>query len=116
VIDTTSNTVAANISVPGGVGFSPTHVAFTPDGKLAYVATFGPISVLDTATRTMVATVPITARAIAFTPDGKHAFMTTDDTVTVLDTTTNTVAATVSVGRNQLAVDIAVIPLPPITR
>jgi YVTN family beta-propeller protein len=54
--------------------------------------------VIDTATKTVVATVPIgtSAIAFAFTPDGKHAYIANaDGTVSVFRTATNKVVATV---------------------
>src|SRR5262249_49797404 len=59
------------------------------------------VSVLDTTTNTVVATVPVGTFpiAVAITPDGTHAYVANfDGTVSVIDTTTNTVVATVPVG------------------
>ena len=52
------------------------------------------VSVIDTATNTVVATIPMGAPAnmVAVTPDGKHAYVSTDASlVAVIDTATNTV-------------------------
>lgn len=55
MIDTSSNTVVATVSVPGPVG-----VAITPDGTRAYVASpSGPLSVIDTSSNSVVATVAV---------------------------------------------------------
>jgi YVTN family beta-propeller protein len=75
--------------------------------------------VIDTATNTVVATVPVgnEPSGVAITPDGKHAYVTNLDealpagSVSVIDTTTNTVAATVLVGTYPVCVGI--IPPPP---
>ena len=63
----------------------------------------GTVSVFDTATNTVVATISVNGRPIgvAVTPDGKRAYMVIRSTaggiVSVLDTATNTVVATVRV-------------------
>src|SRR4030095_8038725 len=60
------------------------------------------VSVIDTATNTVVATVPVGTQPydVAVNPPGTFAYMTnhTGDTVSVIDTATNTVVATVPVG------------------
>ena len=64
------------------------------------------VSVIDTATNMVVATVPVGAVPgwVAVTPDGKHAYVTNGNagnppsTVSVIDTATNMVVATVPVG------------------
>jgi YVTN family beta-propeller protein len=64
------------------------------------------VSVLGTATNTVVATVPVgdDPLEIALTPDGKRAYVANErsDTVSVIDTASNTVAATIPVGRPPL--------------
>src|SRR5215470_5486086 len=59
------------------------------------------VSVIDTATNTVVATVPVGRFpfGVAITPDGTHAYVTNNAsrTVSVIDTATNTVVATVPV-------------------
>ena len=85
-------------------GSGPIGVAVTPDGKHAYVTNIDSnnVSVIDTATNTVVATVPVGNNpcGVAVTPDGKHVYVTNDgsNTVSVIDTATNTVVATVPVG------------------
>src|SRR5216684_599022 len=97
VIDTTSNTVVATVSVGG----SPLEVAITPDGTRVYVtnANDNTLSVIDTASNTVVATVGVGAgpTAVAITPDGTRVYVTTGDAVSVIDATSNTVVATVGV-------------------
>jgi YVTN family beta-propeller protein len=60
------------------------------------------VSVIDTASNTIVATVPVGREplGVAITPDGTHAYMTNtlSNAVSVIDTATNTVVAPVSVG------------------
>ncbi len=93
-------------------------VAITPDGKHAYVANSGSgtVSVIDTATNTVVFGVgfPIPVgtfpRGVAVTPDGKHAYVanTGSDNVSVIDTATNTVVTTVPV--QSIPIGVAVTP------
>jgi YVTN family beta-propeller protein len=68
-----------------------------------YVGNFvdNTISVIDTATNMVVATLPSGAvGGIAITPDGTHAYVTNPNAsaVSVIDTSTNAVVATVGVG------------------
>src|SRR5262249_1410984 len=78
----------------------------------AYVtnSTSDTVSVIDTATNTVVATVPVgrLLRGVARAPDGTRAYVANEfsDTVSVIDTATNPVVATVPVGRFPLWVAI----------
>jgi YVTN family beta-propeller protein len=60
------------------------------------------VSVIDTATNTVTAIIPVGTYAggVAVTPDGSKVYATNhfDDTVSVIDTATNTVTATIPVG------------------
>lgn len=86
------------------VGSVPSGVAVAPDGKRVYVTNHGSssVSVVDTATNAVVATVPVGPGpyGIAVTPDGKHAYVADNgsNNVKVIDTATNTVTATIPVG------------------
>jgi YVTN family beta-propeller protein len=104
VIERARGAVAATIPVPGNGG----GLAFTPDGSRAYVAS-GPISVIDTATRTVVHSFLAdsgSATAVAVSPNGSRAYFGTNGTdpfgggagVAVLDTATNAVVANVTLG------------------
>ena len=70
---------------------------------------------IDTATNTVVAPVPVGTGplGVAVTPDGKHAYVTnvTSNNVSVIDTASNTVVATVPVGTRPGGVGI--VPPPP---
>jgi YVTN family beta-propeller protein len=61
------------------VGRTPIRVVITPDGKHAYVANqnSNDVSVIDTATNSVVATVPVGIQplGVAVTPDGKHVYV-----------------------------------------
>src|SRR5438445_272647 len=66
------------------------------------------VSVLDIATNSVVATVPVgqLAQGVAVTPDGSRVYVTNtaDNTVSVIATATNTVVATVPVGDRPIGV------------
>ena len=126
VIDTATHTV---VPVPDGdaigdaikVGIVPIGVAITPDGAQVYVVNVnfspvppfppGEVSIIDTATNTVVKTVMVGPgpRAVAITPDGAHAYVTNfldlltvddipvDGSVSVIEIATNTVVDTVPV-------------------
>jgi YVTN family beta-propeller protein len=60
-------------------------VAITPDGSKVYVADgfngfYGPVSVIDTATNTVTATIPVVGGSahfgVAVTPDGSKVYVT----------------------------------------
>ena len=93
VIRAATNTVAG---MPITVGVQPIGVAITPDGTQAYVTNFhdGTVSVIDTATKMVVATVLAGsgAEAVAFTPDGTRVYVANfhDGTVSVFARSGNT--------------------------
>jgi len=84
------------------VGIAPQAIDITPNGAFAYVANYGgTISVIDTATNTVSATVSVAnPEGIAVRPDGTFVYVTgnSSNTVAVIDTATNTVTANISVG------------------
>ena len=86
------------------MGSEPRGIAITPDGSHAYVTNYGSdnVSVIDTATNTVVATVGVGSepRGIAIMPDGSRAYVANvrSTNVSVIDTATNTVVGTVGVG------------------
>ncbi len=77
VLDLTTPTfpVIATISV----GNTPFGIAITPDGTKAYVANVlsGTVSIIDTASNTVTATIPgiTNANVITITPDGSKAYI-----------------------------------------
>jgi YVTN family beta-propeller protein len=99
VVDIESNTIVDTITVGG----SPSEVALTPDGSLAYVSNgdLNDVSVIDTATRTVVATVPMggVSRSLAMAPDGAHCYVcggaVGSSCLWVIDTATNAVSTTI---------------------
>ena len=90
------------------VGESPGFVVVSPDGRRAMVANqaAGMITVLDTATNKVTATIPVPAgppQYLAFSPTGERVYVSIWDqartvaAVGVLDTATNTIVATIPV-------------------
>jgi len=108
------------LELTGGTAMSVTlNLATCPStnalsGKRAYVAntTDGTVSVIDTTTNTVLATVTVGLGPsdIAITPDGTVALVTNEnaDTLSRLDTASNTVTGTLAVGDGPL--DLAITP------
>jgi YVTN family beta-propeller protein len=73
----------------------------------AYVTNAGAntVSVIDTATNTVVATVPVgfSPSLVAITPDGTRAYVMNVGAVSVIDTATNTVVATLPMSAGAMA-------------
>ncbi|MGA2386666.1 MAG: YncE family protein [Candidatus Bathyarchaeia archaeon] len=86
------------------VGNGPYGVAFTPNGEYAYVTNQNShtVSVISTATNTVVATVPLGTypNAVAVNPNGEYVYVTNlgNNTVSVINTVTNRLTATINVG------------------
>src|SRR5229473_694523 len=118
VFNTFTKTLVAEIPVQ----VQPLGVAITPNGAFAYVTNSGKIcdicaaiqspsvSVIDTSTYQVVATIPVGNYPIgvAITPDGAFAYVANfnSNNVSVIDTVTNTVTATVGVGTGPTGVAI----------
>jgi YVTN family beta-propeller protein len=79
----------------------------------AYVANNGDgtVSVIDTATRKLVATIPVGrgGDGVAVTPDGKRAYVANSgsNTVSVIDAASNKVVGTVQVGNDPHGVAVS---------
>jgi len=101
IVDTARNQVIGRIPVG-----NPHTVALSPDGQTAYVTSQQPgataIVVLNLATRSVAATVPVTQtpRDLNVSPDGALAYYTLAgvNAVQVLDTTRSQVVAQIPVG------------------
>jgi YVTN family beta-propeller protein len=100
VIDTTSNSVIAKISV----GDRPIGVACNPKGKRVYVTNVnsGTVSVIDTTTNMVKATIPVGSwpLGIDVTPDGGRVYVANmrSSSVSVIDASNNTVVSNIQVG------------------
>jgi YVTN family beta-propeller protein len=97
-------------------------VAFSPDGRTAYVASNEEehVSVISTATNTVTATIPIAPIpadeqpwAVAVSPDGRVVYVTNyfGNSVSVISTAAGTVTATVPAGTNPVAVAATDVPM-----
>jgi YVTN family beta-propeller protein len=96
-----------------------------PGRALCYITNFNSdnVSVIDTATNTVVATVQVgnSPAGIAVTPDGDFVYVANQgsDNVSVIATATNTVVATVQVGNSPIALGQFIGPVsigPPIDK
>ena len=97
-----ANTVtAATLLTDITVGNKPGDITVTPDGNKVYVGNVTPknISVIDTATNTVTATVPAGDHPtdVQVTPDGSEVWVSNrfDGTITVIDTSSDTVSTTI---------------------
>jgi YVTN family beta-propeller protein len=86
------------------VGTRPQGVAVHPDGSRVYVASSGSgtVSVIDTATRSVIATIPVGGSpfgpvGVAVHPDGSRAYAISNIRVSVIDTATNAIVGVVFV-------------------
>jgi len=86
---------------PIPVGIRPNDIAYDPVNERMYVtnAASSSVSVIDTATNTVVTTIPIVSsnpRGIAYDPVNERMYVTNGvaDSVSVIDTATNTVIGT----------------------
>ena len=90
--------VSSTVLVATAQSSSPATYAYITNGES------NTVSVIDTATNTVTATVPVGSEpeGIAVSPDGTGVYVANlkSNTVSVIDTATNTVTATVSVGNN----------------
>ncbi|MFO7400720.1 MAG: hypothetical protein C0P63_015225, partial [Actinomycetales bacterium] len=86
----------------------------SPGGTRAYVTDFGAgtVSVIDTATNTVIATVPVGTQpfGVAVTAGGTRAYVCNVDSMSVIDTATNTVIATLSLPEGPFEIAIAEVP------
>jgi YVTN family beta-propeller protein len=90
-----------------------TEQSASPAGPYAYITNYydGTVSVIDTATNDVTATVPVgkMPHGVAVNPDGKKVYVANrnSDTVSVIDTATNTVTNTVDVGNDPFGVAVS---------
>lgn len=119
VIDTATDTVIDTITVD----HDPFGITMSPDGSRVYVVnsnyrnggvqlqTLGVISVIDTATNTVIDAIPVgyIPQLITFSPDGTMIYVADSfgNSVSVIDPATDTVAATFNAGQNAYGVTLA---------
>src|SRR5262245_61217256 len=104
ILDPASHTAVARIPVAeNGIP----SIVITPDGRRAYVTGHDKVFVVDTAAKTVIATVPVgpAATGIAISPDGKHVYVASlPHTVSGLATNSNAVIATIQIPARQITV------------
>lgn len=112
VIDLATNSVLGS---PIAVGNEPEGIALNPSGTRLYVSNIAggenTVSVIDTATRTVIATIPVTApRALVPHPDGSKVYVVrraATSTIGVIDTASNTLTGTsIAVGNSSICAAI----------
>jgi YVTN family beta-propeller protein len=97
VIDTAKREVVGTIAV-GVQKLEANSMAMTPDGRTLYMSPgSGTLSVINTASDKVVATLPIDG-TLSLTPDGKKVYAVGNDDVTVIDTASNKIVAKIPVG------------------
>jgi YVTN family beta-propeller protein len=101
VVDVVTKTVIGTIPV----GLAPWDVAFSPDGRKAYVVNGGStasISIIDVATNSVSETIPFSGspfpRNLVITPDGLMAYVSSNLGVFPVDLTTNTIGTVIPTG------------------
>ena len=107
VVDLAAGAAIDTIPVPAA---PPRFIAFSVDGARAYISAYtdddavNVVQVVDTATRDVVAVVPVDRRpyALAAAPDGRTVWVPSHDdaTIDLLDTTTNTITGRLPVAAN----------------
>jgi YVTN family beta-propeller protein len=108
VVDTAVNKITGRITIAEG---PPQFIAFSRDGRRAYVSLWDKpegdihaISVLDTTSNTVVATIQVETRPFlsAVSPDGTRLYVPNHDTdsVSVIDTTTDQLITSIQVAPN----------------
>jgi len=102
------------LTVDAGVSQGASRVAFTPDGRFAYVTGHNPVSVFDTATGAVVDTIPIRDGPVetAMSPDGSRVYLSlyNSKALKVVDTASNSVTATFEPGGDGMGGELAVAP------
>jgi len=112
VIDTSTNTVTANVTV----GTGPYGVAVNPAGTHVYVANYDSnnVSVINTSTNTVTDNVTVGTKpfGVAVNPAGTRVYVANEgsNNVSVINTSTNTVTDTIIVGTRPYAFGIFITP------
>ncbi len=111
VIDTATNTLL--VSQPLGASGPGQQLAVSRDGTRLYVTVVDPdsVKVMETATNSVIATVPVGQfpQGVAVRPDDAFAYVanSTVNSVSVIDTAANSVVATVPVGARPFGVAVS---------
>ena len=87
--------------------------AQTPTPELAYISNAGSnnVSVINTATNTVIATITVGVApgGVSVSPNGSRVYVAnyTSNNVSIINTATNTVIATIAVGTNPFGVSVS---------
>jgi YVTN family beta-propeller protein len=112
VISTGTHAVVNTIAV----STFPTGLAVNNDGSRVYVSAGSNIAVVNTATNSQVAAIPIgsafsTPGGLAVSPDGTRVYAAisgpSDNAIAVIDATSNTLITKVSVGKNPFGIVVS---------
>ncbi|MFC4950656.1 hypothetical protein [Pseudonocardia sp. GCM10023141] len=90
----------------------PSNVAISPDGRQAWVAGDTAVTVIDTAARSVLATISLPEthdRDVAFAPDGRRAYVSAKDGIAVIDTAGRAVVGEVDLGGAVLTAESVVV-------
>jgi YVTN family beta-propeller protein len=114
LIDTASNAVTGTVTVDASVSQGASRVAFTPDGRFAYVTGHNPVTVIDMSAGAVTATIPVRDGPveIAVSPDGARVYLSllNSGEIRVVDTASNTVTSTFQPGGSGTGGALAVAP------
>lgn len=107
LIDTSSNTLVQEIIV----GQNASAIEINPAGSRVYVANEGSVSVIDTATNTIIQTIAFQGSDLNYMVGNTvgtrlYIVQSRTDRLSVVDTTNNTIAATISIGNSPKAITI----------
>lgn len=112
VFDSVSGALGTPVNI--GTGSEPYTIAIAPNGKTLYSANYenDTVSVVDTATKTVTATIPVGNRplGIAVSPNGTRVYVanSADANVTVIDTATNQpIGGTIATGNEPLGIAVS---------
>lgn len=112
VFDSASGALGTPINT--GTDSEPYTIAIAPNGKTLYSANIenDTVSVVDTATKTVTATIPVGKQpfGIAVSPNGTRVYVANsgDDNVTVIDTATNQpIGGTIATGDDPIAIAVS---------
>lgn len=91
------------------IGADLSAIVFTPDGKIAYVASQAGTTPINVATGVAGTSIPVGGFALAITPDGKTIYLTNqmDNTVIPYDITTGTMGTPISLAGSNPQVEVA---------
>ena len=105
-------TTPANVATPANVSLQVNGVAAAVAVPFAYITNqiSNNVSVIDTLTNTVVATIPVgsTPRGVAGNPSGTRVYVTnfTGNDISVIDTATNTVTTTIAAGNRPFGIAV----------